>query len=262
MRKSGLHKQISSIFDGVPMPQNNSSVQAPSASTVPPITPPAVPANPSESSASSKPTLVQRLSTDPSICISTPAVCSQRPMPLPKTAVQSMPKSSSSFSSQVKKAVFGSAKGQVDSRQKKMAVLVGILSVVFAAVLYMTLGGLGKGKSIAAASTPDTSQVLPAPQKAIEEWKRPDPIPSDLRDAAVPAVHQTTPVQPADDAAAQHEDLIVRGILFSQHKPSAIVNGQIVTEGQTLKGVTVVRISRDAVEFEADGKRWTRSVQR
>ncbi|HOK94852.1 MAG TPA: hypothetical protein P5175_01160 [Anaerohalosphaeraceae bacterium] len=240
------------------MPQNSLSAAASPPSQVPPT---AAASHSLEASAASRPTLAQRLSADPSVCISTPAVSSKRPMPLPKSAVPSAPKGSGGFSSQVKKAVFGSAKGQVDSRQKKMAVLVGILSVVFAAVLYVTLGGLGKGKAIAAVSSPDPEQSVPALQKTIEDWKRPDPVPNDLRDATVPVVRQAVPVQTAD-TDAEVGDLTVRGILFSQHKPSAIVNGQVVTEGQTINGVTVVRISRDTVEFEANGKRWTRSVQR
>lgn len=43
--------------------------------------------------------------------------------------------------------------------------------------------------------------------------------------------------------------------------PSAIVGVQIVHAGDTIYGVKVVEISRDRVEFEKDGKRWSQRIQ-
>ena len=49
------------------------------------------------------------------------------------------------------------------------------------------------------------------------------------------------------------------GILYSDD-PSAIVNGEIVKEGDTINGAKVVKIHRDKVEFEEDGEKWTKRV--
>ncbi|MCI0498842.1 MAG: general secretion pathway protein GspB [Planctomycetales bacterium] len=216
--------------------------------------------------AATKPPLSQRLCTDPSACVSAPAVCTTRPMPLPKTAIPSGKQTGPGISSQIKKAVFGSAKGSMDMRQKKMAVLVGVLSAVFGVVLFVTLGGLGKGSAIAAAASADAgAPASAAEKKTVEEWKAPQPLPADLRNAAAPAVSQTDHTQPQEQTpteAAKAGNPVVRGILFSRQKPSAIINNQVLTEGQTLDGVTIVRITRETVEFEANGKRWTQSVQR
>ncbi len=54
---------------------------------------------------------------------------------------------------------------------------------------------------------------------------------------------------------------LVNGILYSEDKPSAVIGSQIVREGDTLRYFNVVKIYRDKVEFEKDGKRWTQSIE-
>ena len=59
-------------------------------------------------------------------------------------------------------------------------------------------------------------------------------------------------------AVVQPLRMQVTAILYSD-SPSCIVNGKIVKEGQVIRGATVVKIHRDEVEFEKDGRRWTQS---
>jgi hypothetical protein len=54
--------------------------------------------------------------------------------------------------------------------------------------------------------------------------------------------------------------LSVRGILYSQDKPSAIIGNKIVHLNDKIDNATVVQIDRDFVVFEKDGKRWTKKV--
>lgn len=54
---------------------------------------------------------------------------------------------------------------------------------------------------------------------------------------------------------------LVTGILYSADKPSAIVDRKIVHEGDTIHGVTVVKIFRDKVVFEKKGRGWDQKVQ-
>ncbi len=53
----------------------------------------------------------------------------------------------------------------------------------------------------------------------------------------------------------------IKGILYSEENPSAIIGTEIVHEGATVSGATVVKINKDSVEFERDGKRWTQKVK-
>lgn len=56
--------------------------------------------------------------------------------------------------------------------------------------------------------------------------------------------------------AAEPEDGVVSGIVYSQDKPAAIVGGQMVHLGECIGKVRVTAISVEGVEFERAGKRW------
>jgi len=55
-------------------------------------------------------------------------------------------------------------------------------------------------------------------------------------------------------------DRFVSGILYSEDKPSAVIDNQVVYEGDAFNGIKVVRIYKDRVECEKNGKRWTLSI--
>jgi len=64
------------------------------------------------------------------------------------------------------------------------------------------------------------------------------------------------------DKEGQHPvRLKVRGIAYSQDKPAAVIGTTIVHEGDLVLGATVLRITRDEVEFEVNGERWVQKVQ-
>lgn len=52
----------------------------------------------------------------------------------------------------------------------------------------------------------------------------------------------------------------VVGILYGKGKPCALINIELVHEGDIRNGVKIVRIDRNEVEFEKDGRRWTQRV--
>ncbi len=54
---------------------------------------------------------------------------------------------------------------------------------------------------------------------------------------------------------------LVKGIVYSSEKPSAVVDHKIVHEGETIHGVAVVKIYKHKVEFEKNGKKWEQKVQ-
>ncbi|MGA2678514.1 MAG: hypothetical protein ABSF37_04325 [Sedimentisphaerales bacterium] len=53
---------------------------------------------------------------------------------------------------------------------------------------------------------------------------------------------------------------IVDGILFSEGTPMAVVDGKVVSVGQNIDGVKVVKIEQGYVEFEKSGVRWSQKV--
>ena len=88
------------------------------------------------------------------------------------------------------------------------------------------------------------------------DWQIPAPYPTTLRDPMQ--------VASATTATAQIEPggLIVRGIVYSEDNPSAVIGAKIVHEGDEVSGVTVVKINKDNVEFKMNDKRWKQKVQR
>jgi len=52
----------------------------------------------------------------------------------------------------------------------------------------------------------------------------------------------------------------VKGILYTVENSSAIIDDQLVKEGDTIDGVTVLKIDRDKVEFEKNHKVWEQRV--
>ncbi len=260
MRKSGLQKQIASIFNDVPLPEQDPkslNLAVPQQDLGP---------QPEHAAASASPDPV-RLEQSPSKAtvaavqvpsVHTPGVSPLRPVPLPRlqTSVAKQ-KPAELITKQVKKVLYGSAGQTMDSRQKKMTLLVGVLAVVFAGVLVLTLGGVGEKKSKNKETAPETASVEPAQAQSLEQWQAPAPLPTQMRD----------PMHPQESRPAPQEtyhlpgQLVVRGIVFSQNNPSAIVNDQIVRQGEVIDGVTVVAIRKDGVEFEQADKRWTQPVQ-
>lgn len=136
-------------------------------------------------------------------------------------------------------------------KQKMMTVLVAVLTVVFVGVLYLSLGGVGSADSKKSLVSP-ASAAAATPTSSADQWAFPKPVPEPLRNPMLPA-----PVV----VGKSLNSLAVRGIVYSQNKPSAIVNNQIVEIGHTVNGVTIVNITPNAVEFEKEGQRWTQGVQ-
>jgi len=53
---------------------------------------------------------------------------------------------------------------------------------------------------------------------------------------------------------------LITGIVWAEEKPSVVIDGEIVYEGDTIHGVKVVKTHRDKVEFEKDKTRWTQQM--
>jgi hypothetical protein len=53
---------------------------------------------------------------------------------------------------------------------------------------------------------------------------------------------------------------LVTGIVRSEDSSTAVIGTQVVREGETIDGVTIVKIHDDKVEFEKAGQRWTQTL--
>lgn len=53
---------------------------------------------------------------------------------------------------------------------------------------------------------------------------------------------------------------MVKGILYAQEESSAVVDNQIVREGDVINGAKIVRIEKFTVQFHKDGYQWKQRV--
>jgi len=259
-RRAGLHKEISSIFNGVPIPKNTDMQQRPYAPAP----------ERSDHEKESKPdkgselsdgqklsSLISNMPTpdrkqrsmEPS---STAKPAPSQPLKATKTKKSAKGNPLQETWRQIEKKLFAPKPGVDAGRQKKMLILIPILFIVLIFVLVQVLGTSPRNvkgdvkNASAKASTAGADNGI--------HWQIPEPYPTTLRD----------PMQFGSTATAQTEagKLIVKGIFYSEDKPSAAIDNQIVHEGDKILGATIIKINKDNVEFEVNGKRWTQKVRR
>ncbi len=255
---SGLHKEISSIFKGVPIPNNNGVQQSSDAPTANHIGYPALkPATPE----------AQNLQN----CQDTKPYQPSRP--LPEAAASQQPKTdiektaserrtdvkvvSQTFLQRIKDRLFASRPGVGATRQKAMVVLMPVLFIVLVLVLVKVF------------STPSRTIAEPGEGKPVDtvdasvyeiDWEIPAPYQTRYRDPMRPGSAVTTQTDTERIETARIGRITVKSIVYSEDNPSAVIGNRIVHEGEEVLGATVVKINRDSVEFEAGEKRWKQNV--
>jgi outer membrane biosynthesis protein TonB len=166
--------------------------------------------------------------------------------------------SSQSFLQQIKNKLFKPKSGVSTSttKQKAMVVMMPLLFIVL--IFMLSRGGVfGTSAGRTEASTEDTAPgVVTAGAYTKIDWEIPAPYPTTLRDPM-----RLVPVEIPQAEISKTLKLIVKGILYSEDNPSAVIGNQIVHEGETIRGVSVIKISQDSVEFEMNGKRWTQKIR-
>jgi len=139
---------------------------------------------------------------------------------------------------------------EIETKQKVLTGSIPILFVVMSVMLF---------KVFSPTSPKATMAQIVEPSETIansfdkEKWQIPEPYPENLRD----------PMQYGSITAAQSDSggIQLRGIVYSEDDPSAVINGKIVRQGDKVLGATVTKINKNSVEFELEGKTWTRKVQ-
>ena len=165
--------------------------------------------------------------------------------------------SSQSFLQQIKNKLLKPKSGVSTAKQKATVVMVPLFSIVLIFMLFRG-GVFGTGARHTEASAEDNaSGVVTAGVNTKIDWEIPAPYPTTLRDPM-----RLVPAATGQTETGKTIKLIVKGILYTEDNPSAVIGNQIVHEGETIRGVSIIKISKDSVEFELNGKTWTQKVQR
>jgi len=288
--KAGLQKGISSIFKGVQIPQNGGG-QEPSGTPAPERTDNTgtkqqLPKSQVPKAYQATQTLHKAAPEHPGYTGPKPPAAQKPQTPKVYQVTQSLPKASPAqqtkaapddikkyasekriavksgspgFRQQIKDKLFKPKPGVSTAKQKAMVVMMPLLFIALIFMLFRGgVFGTSAGKTEALAEN-KASGVAAAGSNTEIEWELPAPYPTTLRD----------PMRLVPAAIAQTEQsetreiikLIVKGILYSEDNPSAVIDNQIVHEGEKIRGVSIIKISKDSVEFEMNGKTWTQKVR-
>ncbi len=150
---------------------------------------------------------------------------------------------------QVKAKLLTPKRGASPARQKMVILVAPVLMVVFLLVVTQAIkkppGATVKPSNKASAAVAFNGKI---------NWELPAVIPDNLRDPMV------------FGAMGQGKETtsgpVVKGIVYSEDNPRAVVGGRIVSAGDTVGGATVVKINPDSVEFTMGDKNWTQKVER
>jgi hypothetical protein len=246
--KLELNKKISAIISGFLTSKNNDTEQLPLASEK------EIQNNIAPQQPVPKQSLSPSLSPQQAANPSAGTVISKQP-----TAAGSVVKTSGQISqgqnSKQIKNKLSTAKSGIDSnKNKKMAIVMAVLLLVFIFVFVWATKSLSPPTADAHSSAnANVGKGAEITGKNIN-WRVPDVYPSTLRD----------PMQPDSSSAGQgySGDLIVKGIMYSTDRPSAVISDRIVHQGDKVSGATIVTINKNNVEFEMNDKKWTQEVQR
>lgn len=267
--RPGLHKNISSIFDGVPVSQDNGADQA----DPPPVTeeqtnygPPshltgtkAENQSPEPSPPKAEPTIEHRPEPEPEI-IEKPSFekpkfempKSEKPkVEEPKAKKHKGPGALEQTITRIKDKLFAPKPGVNPGRQKMMVIMMPVMFIGMIVAFYKVLGVGPKGAPPAPTITPSNAVAAASGQI---DWKIPPLYPETLRDPMkIGSVTTTTD--------GQIGQITVKGIVYSEDDPSAIIGSEILHEGDQVSGATIIKINKNSVEFEMNGRKWTEKIQ-
>jgi hypothetical protein len=242
----GLHKKVSAIFEGVPIPKNDDTEQPQQ-----PEQPPLASKKENSGGTSPKPFIIEQLLSS-SFQPSPEEVSPQQPV---IEEAEQTP-----WWKQIENKLFTPKAGVDVGKQKKMAILMIALFVVLIFVIFRVLKqpspqpvqAQTQTKAQSAGTAAVGSSAIASEGKI--DWRRPELYPITLRDPMRTNL--------SADGRGGSGELIVKGIVYSEDYPSAVIDGQIAHQGEKISGATIVKINKNNVEFEMNGRKWTQEVQR
>jgi hypothetical protein len=260
-RKAGLHKEISSIFDGVPLGHKDRVPDIP-AGPAPQRPAGGIPAKFDKSTAKTPlPPKAVVISPRTPNFVKEPQPMGQ-PQAAPKAAtmpkvqaavVNEQPGALNQVIQHIKEKLFVPKPGVDGRKQKIMVILIPVLLIIMVIAFAKVLTPSVRGKET---PTKDDLKQNPAAGKEIQ-WTKPEPYPATLRDPMVMVAQITS----TSNGSSVSEQVSVKGTLMGEGKPLAIIGSKILSEGDTINGAIIIKINKSSVEFEKDGKRWTQKVE-
>ena len=247
--KAGLHKGVSSIFTGVPIPKHADGEQKSSTATKEPAD-----YGPPSHLSGRKVEAPQPRKSPPKAPPTEKPKADEKKAAKVQMPVEIKPAGPSALEQvvqRIKDKLFEPKPGVSPARQKAMVVLVPVMFIGMVLAFLKVLGG-GPGET----TVPKTfkpSNVAAAATSTID-WQIPEAYPTTLRD---PMQFKQVAMPTPDETGK----LSIKGILYSEQNPSVIIGIEILHEGDTVSGATIVKINEDSVEFEMNGKKWTQKVQ-
>jgi hypothetical protein len=154
-----------------------------------------------------------------------------------------------------------STEGIGAGRQKLMMALIPALAATLVFVVKNPL----KVSPVAPVQSVQPTAVTPVPSSDVEiVWEIPPLYLPGGRDPMRLPAPPVAPVveEPAAAPMQTRVELVVTGILYSEDRPAAIIDTQLVHEGKQISGATVRKIERDGVEFEMNGQTWKQAVNK
>lgn len=149
-------------------------------------------------------------------------------------------------------------------KKKKGPLLVVGLAIVFVFLLIR----MSKPVKVSSASVENTDDIITLVTEDITiDWQVPAAIATLPRDPMLPIENQqiktSTPTPPQPPSQVPDESiaaLVVRSVVYSEDRPSAMIGSDLVHEGDEINGAVVNRIDKKGVEFSYQGKTIYRQV--
>jgi len=290
--KAGLHKQVSSVFKGVPVPQNKDNRQSSDTSS-PSSASDVSPKPASTNKQNSQSSLISRLSqaedspseakkSQTASISKKPTSTSQIPKSHPIKKLSQPKESSKQFVSQpedsplieeasdgllqqIKDKLFAPKPGSSPAKQKAMVIMIPILAIIMIFAFRQVLSkSPRKTKGI---ENDDTPVVVSNAGSGNEiDWQIPEPI-TIISNDPVQLPDETNTQNPEQNTEqngstnTENQGLIIKDIVYSHDKPSAVIGSRIIYEGNEINGMTILKINKDSIEFEKDGVKWEQNVR-
>ncbi len=158
---------------------------------------------------------------------------------------------------QITSKLFGGDSGAGGAKQKAMVVMVPLLFIVL--VIFVLKGGVfgTSANKTEAGDENNASSIASADLNNEIDWEVPQAYPTKLRDPM-----KLGPVVTDKSDSGGLVELVVKSILYSEDNPSAIIGNRIAHEGDRIQDANIIKINKDSVEFEMNGKKWTQKVHR
>ena len=172
-----------------------------------------------------------------------------------------LPKASGpSLWQQINNKLFAPKPGANPTKQKVMMLSIPILAII---MIFLFRQFLSKSpRKTKGDTSKDVALVASANTNHEIDWQIPGPLPATMRDPTKFSAQNNTQneKQSPTTNTSKSESVNIRTIVYSHNKQSAVVNGRIVHPGETVSGVTVLKINKDSVVFEKNGEKWVQRV--